>query len=111
MAHTFLAGFDFHLTTLDFPNHLCKKWNKIKEEKEMLHLITCTYRVRSEQRIVMPKGQSRTRPGWQTVFGDPEGKHFCYPHFTCAVDTNNIRRVFDGCKDIIQRMILGDIIN
>lgn len=26
-----------------------------------------------------------------------------YPHFTCAVDTENIRRVFNDCKDIIQR--------
>ena len=33
-------------------------------------------------------------------------KHYCYPHFTCAVDTENIRRVFNDCKDIIQRMHL-----
>uniref|UniRef100_A0A8C4N712 Guanine nucleotide-binding protein G(s) subunit alpha n=1 Tax=Eptatretus burgeri TaxID=7764 RepID=A0A8C4N712_EPTBU len=30
------------------------------------------------------------------------GKHHCYPHFTCA----NIRRVFQDCRDIIQRMHL-----
>uniref|UniRef100_A0A7N6BI51 GNAS complex locus n=1 Tax=Anabas testudineus TaxID=64144 RepID=A0A7N6BI51_ANATE len=35
-----------------------------------------------------------------------EGKHYCYPHFTCAVDTENIRRVFQDCRDIIQRMHL-----
>jgi len=35
-----------------------------------------------------------------------EGKHYCYPHFTCAVDTENIRRVFNDCRDIIQRMHL-----
>lgn len=29
-----------------------------------------------------------------------------YPHFTCAVDTENIRRVFNDCRDIIQRMHL-----
>uniref|UniRef100_UPI00358E73EC guanine nucleotide-binding protein G(olf) subunit alpha-like isoform X1 n=1 Tax=Myxine glutinosa TaxID=7769 RepID=UPI00358E73EC len=34
------------------------------------------------------------------------GKHHCYPHFTCAVDTENIRRVFQDCRDIIQRMHL-----
>lgn len=34
------------------------------------------------------------------------GKHYCYPHFTTAVDTENIRRVFDSCRDIIQRMHL-----
>ncbi|XP_070561379.1 guanine nucleotide-binding protein G(s) subunit alpha-like [Ptychodera flava] len=28
---------------------------------------------------------------------------FCYPHFTCAVDTKNIERVFNDCRDIIQR--------
>ncbi|CAF1286368.1 unnamed protein product [Rotaria magnacalcarata] len=32
--------------------------------------------------------------------------HSCYPHFTCAVDTENIRRVFNDCRDIIQRMHL-----
>lgn len=35
-----------------------------------------------------------------------DGKHYCYPHFTCAVDTENIRRVFNDCRDIIQRMHL-----
>ena len=32
--------------------------------------------------------------------------HHCYPHFTCAVDTENIRRVFNDCRDIIQRVHL-----
>ena len=32
--------------------------------------------------------------------------HHCYPHFTCAVDTENIRRVFNDCRDIIQRLHL-----
>uniref|UniRef100_UPI00358E91E9 guanine nucleotide-binding protein G(s) subunit alpha-like isoform X3 n=1 Tax=Myxine glutinosa TaxID=7769 RepID=UPI00358E91E9 len=31
-----------------------------------------------------------------------EDKHQCYPHFTCAVDTENIRRVFNDCGLIIQ---------
>ncbi|XP_061745126.1 guanine nucleotide-binding protein G(s) subunit alpha isoform X1 [Nerophis ophidion] len=39
-----------------------------------------------------------------TASGD--GRHYCYPHFTCAVDTENIRRVFSDCRDIIQRMHL-----
>nr|XP_032830678.1 guanine nucleotide-binding protein G(s) subunit alpha-like [Petromyzon marinus] len=39
-----------------------------------------------------------------TASGD--GRHYCYPHFTCAVDTENIRRVFQDCRDIIQRMHL-----
>ncbi|CAF3722532.1 unnamed protein product [Rotaria sp. Silwood1] len=33
-------------------------------------------------------------------------RHSCYPHFTCAVDTENIRRVFNDCRDIIQRVHL-----
>ncbi|CAF0764408.1 unnamed protein product [Rotaria sordida] len=33
-------------------------------------------------------------------------RHSCYPHFTCAVDTENIRRVFNDCRDIIQRIHL-----
>uniref|UniRef100_H3DB87 G protein subunit alpha L n=1 Tax=Tetraodon nigroviridis TaxID=99883 RepID=H3DB87_TETNG len=40
-----------------------------------------------------------------TASGD--GRHYCYPHFTCAVDTENIRRVFNDCRDIIQRMHCG----
>ncbi|KAJ7984227.1 hypothetical protein DPEC_G00362470 [Dallia pectoralis] len=43
-------------------------------------------------------------PRISTASGD--GKHYCYPHFTCAVDTENIRRVFNDCRDIIQRMHL-----
>jgi GTPase SAR1 family protein len=35
-----------------------------------------------------------------------EGRHYCYPHFTTAVDTENIRRVFDSCRDIIRRIHL-----
>ncbi|XP_009584192.1 PREDICTED: guanine nucleotide-binding protein G(olf) subunit alpha, partial [Fulmarus glacialis] len=38
--------------------------------------------------------------------GSGDGRHYCYPHFTCAVDTENIRRVFNDCRDIIQRMHL-----
>lgn len=35
-----------------------------------------------------------------------EGRHYCYPHFTTAVDTKNIERVFSDCRDIIQRIHL-----
>ncbi|XP_068132000.1 guanine nucleotide-binding protein G(s) subunit alpha-like [Hyperolius riggenbachi] len=37
-----------------------------------------------------------------TASGD--GRHYCYPHFTCAVDTENIRRVMNDCQDIILSM-------
>ncbi|KAI6216701.1 BMA-GSA-1, isoform b [Aphelenchoides besseyi] len=39
-----------------------------------------------------------------TASGD--NRHHCYPHFTCAVDTENIKRVFNDCRDIIQRIHL-----
>lgn len=44
----------------------------------------------------------------QTSQGDSKqhSGHHCYPHFTCAVDTENIRRVFNDCRDIIQRVHL-----
>lgn len=32
--------------------------------------------------------------------------HYCYPHLTCAVDTETIQRVFNARHDIIQRMHL-----
>jgi hypothetical protein len=44
----------------------------------------------------------------QQTQGDSKAhsSHHCYPHFTCAVDTENIRRVFNDCRDIIQRVHL-----
>jgi len=39
-----------------------------------------------------------------TASGD--GRHYCYPHFTTAIDTKNIERVFADCRDIIQRIHL-----
>ncbi len=36
----------------------------------------------------------------------PRHFRYFYPHFTCAIDTENIRRVFDGCKGIVQRWYL-----
>lgn len=32
--------------------------------------------------------------------------HNCYPHYTCAVDTENVRRVFNDSRDIIQRQYM-----
>ena len=31
---------------------------------------------------------------------------YVYPYFTTAIDTQNIKRVFSSCKDIIQRLHL-----
>ncbi|GAV09412.1 hypothetical protein RvY_18959 [Ramazzottius varieornatus] len=42
-----------------------------------------------------------------TSNADDKFKKNCFPHFTCAVDTENIRRVFNDCRDIIQRIHLG----
>lgn len=34
-------------------------------------------------------------------------QRYVYPHFTCAVDTENIRRVFNNCKNIVQRQYIN----
>ncbi|RZC37743.1 guanine nucleotide-binding protein G(s) subunit alpha-like [Asbolus verrucosus] len=34
--------------------------------------------------------------------------HRFYPHFTCAVDTENVKKVFDNCRDTIQRKYLKE---
>uniref|UniRef100_A0A7E4WC98 Guanine nucleotide-binding protein G(s) subunit alpha n=1 Tax=Panagrellus redivivus TaxID=6233 RepID=A0A7E4WC98_PANRE len=41
----------------------------------------------------------------QITVGD--GERQCYPHFTCAVETENIRRVFNDCRDIVIRIQLN----
>ena len=33
----------------------------------------------------------------------PDKRHSLYTHFTVAVDTENIRKVFNSCRDIIQK--------
>ncbi|XP_071945061.1 guanine nucleotide-binding protein G(s) subunit alpha-like [Antedon mediterranea] len=38
---------------------------------------------------------------------DQKFRKNCYPHFTCAVDTENIKHVFDSCRDMIQRLHLA----
>ena len=64
----------------------------IREEDDMEEVTRAKYFIRDEfLRISTATG---------------EGKHYCYPHFTCAVNTENIKRVFDDCRDIIQRMHL-----
>ncbi|MGH0141406.1 UNVERIFIED_CONTAM: hypothetical protein FKN15_039163 [Acipenser sinensis] len=46
-------------------------------------------------------------PGVRISTASGDGRHYCYPHFTCAVDTENIRRVFNNCRIIIQRKLLS----
>lgn len=49
------------------------------------------------------------RSEFQKISKDANHKdHRCYPHFTCAVDTENIKRVFDDCRDSIQWKYLKD---
>lgn len=43
----------------------------------------------------------------QTNYVEPSrGTRLCFPHFTCAVDTNHMRRIFDDCRTVIQRIHL-----
>ncbi|CAJ0606248.1 unnamed protein product [Cylicocyclus nassatus] len=48
--------------------------------------------------------KSKKRQRISTTAGDD--RHHCYPHFTCGFDTENIQRVFNDCRDIIQRIHL-----
>lgn len=77
-----------------FPGYACYSIpdDAIREEGDTEEVTRAKYFVRDEfLRISTSTG---------------EGKHYCYPHFTCAVDTENIKRVFNDCRDIIQRVHL-----
>ena len=41
--------------------------------------------------------------------GNAHKDHYCYPHFTCAVDTKNIERIFHSTRIIIQKEHLKKI--
>ncbi|KAG9509960.1 hypothetical protein GZH46_01513 [Fragariocoptes setiger] len=45
-----------------------------------------------------------------TASGD-RGKRYCYPHFTCAVDTENIRRFFFNILSTMTRPTLDEVKN
>jgi guanine nucleotide-binding protein G(s) subunit alpha len=64
-----------------------------KQPNEPLEVVKAKYFIRDEFLKISAQTNESNR-------------HFCYPHFTCAVDTENIRRVFNDCRDIIQRMHL-----
>lgn len=36
-------------------------------------------------------------------YAGPVSRRYLYTHFTCALDTENIRRVFEGCRRIVMR--------
>ncbi|KRT85659.1 ADP ribosylation factor [Oryctes borbonicus] len=78
----YFAEFSKYQTPADAPN----------DPNEPVEVVRAKYFIRDEFLRI------------STASGD--GKHYCYPHFTCAVDTENIKRVFNDCRDIIQRMHL-----
>lgn len=46
---------------------------------------------------------------FQTQVNEGEGRRssrLCFPHFTCAVDTTNMRKIFEDCRLMIQRIHL-----
>ncbi|VDI77611.1 guanine nucleotide-binding protein G(s) subunit alpha-like isoform X1 [Mytilus californianus] len=67
---------------------------------EDAEVVRAKYFIRDEfLRISMPPDEGKHG-------GHHNPVHHCYPHFTCAVDTENIKRVFRDCRDIIQRIHL-----
>lgn len=64
------------------------------------------WRVREGSGAAAERVASSSVPPQRISTASGDGRHYCYPHFTCAVDTENIRRVFNDCRDIIQRMHL-----
>ncbi len=47
--------------------------------------------------------QARQRYRPSIGSGQEEYNKFCMPYFTCAVDTENIRRVFKSCRSILRK--------
>jgi len=43
------------------------------------------------------------KPTVQEITKDWHQNHSCEYFYTCAVDTNNIHRVLDGCRTLIMR--------
>ncbi|XP_035981574.1 guanine nucleotide-binding protein G(olf) subunit alpha isoform X1 [Fundulus heteroclitus] len=78
--------------TEHFPTSMCVSFPAVPDAEEDPQVTRAKFFIRDEFLRI------------STASGD--GKHYCYPHFTCAIDTENIRRVFNDCRDIIQRMHL-----
>ena len=38
-----------------------------------------------------------------------DGRHECFPYFTTAIDTKNVRRVFKSCREIIRGRFVDTI--
>lgn len=50
--------------------------------------------------------QSTTYSQPSTPTHAPRKTRYIYPHFTIAIDTENIRKVFNDCRNIVQRYYL-----
>lgn len=75
-----------------FPEYANYECNADKDEDDDPEVTRAKYFIRDEFLKI------------STATGD--NKHYVYPHFTTAIDTRNVKRVFDDCRDIIQRMHL-----
>lgn len=49
---------------------------------------------------------SLTKESDETTKKSSSSSRLCFPHFTCAVDTNHMRKIFEDCRTVIQRIHL-----
>ncbi|PAA72179.1 hypothetical protein BOX15_Mlig033727g1 [Macrostomum lignano] len=56
----------------------------------------------------LTRAKSFVRDQFQAI-AQGDGQRRCYPHYTTAVDTENIRRVFSDCQNILRRVYMTQL--
>ncbi|PAA47199.1 hypothetical protein BOX15_Mlig030909g2 [Macrostomum lignano] len=56
----------------------------------------------------LTRAKSFVRDKFQAI-AQGDGQRRCYPHYTTAVDTENIRRVFADCQTILRRVYMAQL--
>ena len=88
------------------PNFLVKDENPEVTRAKMFILeefINITDKV-DKEKMIMATQSAEVKRSLEMNSSDSElYNKFCIPYFTCAVDTNNIRRVFKSCRNILRK--------